>query len=151
MNAVFILCFFPLNSQTGTHKMQLISGGDGIIGGDTLTWFKFGKMVFISCAVWDFTIVNSNNDIILQSLPFICRTIRSIGTTGYNSTKVNFIPVASENNKYFSFAVKNPDGSTVDVKGNQFPMCTIQFNLIYRTEQNGWTAQWYNWSKFKVI
>ena len=28
--------------------MQLISGGDGIIGGDTLTWFKFGKMAILN-------------------------------------------------------------------------------------------------------
>lgn len=114
--------------------MQVLSGGDSIKGGDTLTWFKFGKLVLISCAVWDFEIVNPTNDELNISLPFKNMTVRAIGTMGYNNSGINIIPVSSENNSRFGFAIKNSNGSTVDVKGNQLPKCILQFNLIYETE-----------------
>ena len=114
--------------------MQLITGGDSIIGGDTLTWFKFGELVLISCAVWDFEIVNPTNDELNISLPFKNITVRAIGTMGYNNSGMNIIPASAEGNRHFAFNVKNSNGSTASVSGNQLPRCTIQFNLIYRTE-----------------
>lgn len=108
--------------------------GDSIKGGDTLTWFKFGDLVLISCAVWNFEIVNPTDAALNLSLPFKNMTVRAIGIMGYNNSGINIILVSSENLSHFSFAVKNSNGSTTDIKGNQLPKCILQFNLIYETE-----------------
>ena len=104
----------------------------GTITGYYTNYYKIGKLVNVSCAIWGSG--DGTDNIVTVSLPFVVRNIRAYGCVGYfpaSSNYPNLHVVSSENLDTLVFEYGTTTNVT-SIKGKEWGTC--QFSMTYITD-----------------
>ena len=112
-----------------------------LTGGVTVTsggceWYKIGKLVFITCAIWIDSTAATADDFKITNAPFVASSQRAYGTVGYfyNMIAYSGICVSINVGTTTLDIVYGTSAGTIRIKGNQVSSA-IQFSICYLTDE----------------
>ena len=119
-----------LGIESGAMPIEVIGLSAGIEG--VCNYYKIGKLVFASFAVWLSNVVGTDENFGIK-LPFPCSAQRVHGVVGYNNVGDNIHAVISSGVSR-SYVFLCDDKETMIYKGNQIPNNSIQLTIVYPCE-----------------